>query len=74
MPSAEDMNALRDMLENRRAEVIALRRLVLKAADQLEELTETDCPEPVIHRVRQQADVLRKIATKGRHSVFYPTR
>ena len=59
MPSAEDVNALRDMLENRRAEVVALRRLVLRAADQLEELTETDCPEPVIHKVKQQAEVLR---------------
>ena len=56
------------------AEVVALRRLILKAADQLEELTETDCPEPVIHRVRQQAEVLPKIATKGRLSVFYSTR
>ena len=74
MPSAEDVNALRDMLENRRAEVVALRRLVLRAADQLEELTETDCPEPVIHKVKQQAEVLRKIATKGRYPVYYPTR
>ena len=74
MPSAEDVNALRDMLENRRAEVVALRTSVLRAADQLEELTETDCPEPVIHKVKQQAEVLRKIATKGRYPVYYPTR
>ena len=74
MPSAEDVNALRDMLENRRAEVVTLRRLVLRAADQLEELTETDCPEPVVHKVKQQAQVLRKIATKGRYPVYYPTR
>lgn len=44
MPSADDVNALRDMLENRRAEVVALRTLVLRAADQLEELTEPIAP------------------------------
>ena len=55
-------------------EVVALRRLVLRAADQLEELTETDCPEPVVYKVKQQAEVLRKIAMKGRYPVYYPTR
>ena len=44
MPSADDVNALRDMLENRRAEVVALRTLVLRAADHLEELTEPIAP------------------------------
>ena len=63
MPSSEDIDALRGVLENRRAEVVALRRLIIRAADRLEKLTENDCPEPVAHKVKEEAEILRKIAT-----------
>ncbi len=66
MPSSEDIDALRGVLENRRAEVVALRRLIIRAADRLEKITENDCPEPVVHKVKEEAEILRKIATKGR--------
>lgn len=55
-----DEREIRHDLENAEQEKLALQKLAIRAADQIDDLAEADCSEPAIAKAKTQADRLRK--------------
>ena len=61
----EEKRSLRHKLRNAEQENIVLKKMVRRAADEIEELAEAECSEDAVDNAKSQAKRLRK-ASSGR--------
>ena len=59
----EEKRALRHQLKNAKQEMLALKGLVKRAADQIDDLAEADCTDDAIENAKAQAERLRKVTS-----------
>lgn len=59
----EEEHTLRHELKNAEQEKLALKSLVKRAADEIENLAEADCSEPAIEKAKFEAERMRKAAS-----------
>jgi len=57
----EEKRALRHQLKNAEQEKLALKGLVERAADEIDDLAEADCTDDAIQNAKAQAERLRKV-------------
>ncbi|MBO9510747.1 hypothetical protein [Erythrobacter sp. A6_0] len=62
-PMDEEKRALRHQLKNAKQEMLALKGLVKRAADQIDDLAEADCTDDAIENAKAQAERLRKVTS-----------
>lgn len=58
----EEERQLRHKLQNAKQRELALKRLVERAADEIDELAEADCSKDAIESAKAQAERLRKVS------------
>ena len=59
----EEKRALRHQLKNAEQEKLALKGLVERAADEIDDLAEADCTDDAIQIAKAQAERLRKVTS-----------
>ena len=59
----EEKRVLRHQLKNAKQEMLALKGLVKRAADQIDDLAEADCTDDAIENAKAQAERLRKVTS-----------
>ena len=59
----EEKRALRHELKNAEQEKLALKGLVERAADEIDDLAEADCTDDAIQNAKAQAERLRKVTS-----------
>ena len=59
----EEKRALRHQLKNAEQEKLALKGLVERAADEIDDLAEADCTDDAIQNAKAQAERLRKVTS-----------
>lgn len=57
----EQKRTLRHRLQNSEQQKLALKSMVKRAADEIEDLAEADCSDEAIKRAKAQAERLRKV-------------
>ena len=57
----DEKRALRHQLKNAEQEKLALKGLVERAADEIDDLAEADCTDDAIQNAKAQAERLRKV-------------
>ena len=57
----EEKRALRHELKNAEQEKLALKALVERAADEIDDLAEADCTDDAIQNAKAQAERFRKV-------------
>ena len=57
----EEKRALRHQLKNAEQEKLALKGLVERAADEIDDLAEADCTDDAIQNAKAQAERFRKV-------------
>ena len=57
----EEKRALRHQLKNAEQDKLALKGLVERAADEIDDLAEADCTDDAIQNAKAQAERLRKV-------------
>ena len=57
----EEKNKLRHELQNAEQRELALKRLVKRAADEIDDLAEADCSKDAIESAKAQAERLRTV-------------
>ena len=61
----EEERALRHKLKNTEQEKIVLRRMVKRAADEIDQLAKAECSEEAVDNAKLQAERLRKASEAG---------
>lgn len=61
----EEKRTLRHKLKNAEQEKIVLRKMVKRAADEIEDLAEAECSEDAVDSAKSQAERLRKASDAG---------
>ena len=59
----EEKRALRHQLKNAEQEKLALKGLVERAADEIDDLAEAECTDDAIQNAKAQAERLRKVTS-----------
>ena len=59
----EEKRALRHQLKNAEQDKLALKGLVERAADEIDDLAEADCTDDAIQNAKAQAERLRKVTS-----------
>ena len=59
----EEKRALRHQLKNAEQEKLALKGLVERAADEIDDLVEAECTDDAIQNAKAQAERLRKVTS-----------
>ena len=59
----EEKRALRHQLKNAEQEKLALKGLVERAANEIDDLAEADCTDDAIQNAKAQAERLRKVTS-----------
>ena len=59
----EEKRALRHQLKNAEQEKLALKGLVERAADEIDNLAEAECTDDAIQNAKAQAERLRKVTS-----------
>lgn len=59
----EEKRTLRHQLKNAEQERLALKSLVKRAADEIDDLAEADCTDDAIQNAKAQAERLRKVTS-----------
>lgn len=59
----EEKRALRHQLKNAEQEKLALKGLVERAADEIDDLADADCTDDAIQNAKAQAERLRKVTS-----------
>ena len=61
----EEKRALRHQLKNAEQEKLALKGLVERAADEIDNLAEAECTDDAIQNAKAQAERLRKVTSSN---------
>jgi hypothetical protein len=61
----EEKRALRHKLKNAEQEKIVLKKMVERAADEIEELADAECSKDAVDSAKLQAERLRKVSAAG---------